>query len=352
MIDQMIINNFRGFSSQRVSDLRRVNLIVGKNSSGKTAFLESIFISAGAAGPNVTFTLHAMRQLGSQLQLTAEANAYQALWRDLFHWFEQDKTISIEIIGTAGDSRALHISYSEFSSQLLPFGSQPSTNPTVLPQIVFEWKKGDEPSIIVKPKLTSKGLEIEGASVEHFPAMMFGPHITDSAEEVGKRFSELSKEGKSEIVLDALKVEYPFLDSLSIEYSSATPVVFASFKGNRKKLPIALISDGINKLLSILLGIACFPRGTILIDQIEDGFYFDRMSSIWNTIYRFAKDNDSQIFATTHSMEFLKATRESMHGKEDDFSLLHAQRDNGSCNIRTIKGKFLEASLEQGIEVR
>jgi hypothetical protein len=352
MIDQITIHNFRGFSSLHVSGLKRVNLIVGKNATGKTAFLESIFMAAGASGPNVAFVLRTMRQLGSQLQLKAEPPAYQSLWSDLFHWFEQDKTISIEIIGNADDSRAMRIWYSESSSQFLPFGTQPPPNPTFLPEIIFEWKRRDESPITVIPKMTSKGLEIEGASVEHFPAFMFGPHIGDSAEEIGKRFSELSKDGRSEPILEALKTEHPFLDSLSIEYSVSTPVVFASFKGNRRKLPVALISDGINKLLGILLGIASFPKGSILIDQIEDGFYFDRMPSIWRTIYRFAQDNDAQIFATTHSMEFLNAMRDAIRGHEEDFALLHAQRENGSCSIRTTKGKFLVATLEQGFEIR
>ena len=229
MIDQITINNFRGFASQQISGLKTVNVIVGKNSSGKTAFLEAVFISAGASGPNVAFSLRGMRQLGSSIQLTATRTDYQALWADLFHWFDQDKTISIEVIGTTGDSRAMRIWYGDSASQILPFGSQPPQNPTFLPQIVFEWQRRDEPPITVIPKITSKGLEIEGASVEHFPSMMFGPHIGDSAEEIGKRFSELSKDGRIDPIVAALKQEHPFLEALSIEYSSSSPVVFSSF---------------------------------------------------------------------------------------------------------------------------
>lgn len=309
-------------------------------------------MSAGASGPNVAFTMRGMRQLGSSLQLAATRNDYKALWADLFHWFEEDKTISIEVSGTAGDSRRLEIWYGDSTSQILPFGSQPPQNPTFLPQIIFEWQRRDEAPITVVPKITAKGIEIEGASVEHFPAIMFGPHIGDSPEEIGKRFSELSKDGRSEPIVDALKYEHRFLEGLSIEYSSSSPVVFASFKGNRRKLPVALVSDGVNKLLSILLGIANTPKGSILLDHIEDGFYFDRMESICKTIYRFALDNDAQIFATTHSREFLNSMQSVVREHEDDFALLHAQRDNGACSIRTIKGKFLEASLEQGIEIR
>jgi AAA15 family ATPase/GTPase len=117
-------------------------------------------------------------------------------------------------------------------------------------------------------------------------------------------------------------------------------------------LPVALVSDGVNKLLSILLSIANFPKSSILLDEIENGFYFDRMASICKTIYRFASEQNAQIFASTHSQEFLNAVREVMRGTEDDFALLHAQRDNGACSIRTTEGRFFGATLGQGFEIR
>lgn len=351
MIEQITIRNFRGFAFQEVSGLKRVNVIVGKNASGKSAFLESIFIASGASGPNVTFSFRAWRLLGNVVQITAEPTAYQALWADLFHWFDQDNTISIEIIGTNGDSRSLRIMYSHRGSQVLPFGKQPVA-PSVAPQIIFEWQRGNEQPVVVKPKLTGKGLEVEGASADHIPVIMFAPHTAETAEDNAKRFSDLSKTGKVDPIADALRIEYPFLDSLSIEYGAASPAVFATLKHNRMKMPVALISDGINKLLSILLGIAAYPKGAILIDQIEDGFYYTSLPSIWRTIYRFASQYDCQIFATSHSLECIGALREVMRGKETDFSLLHAQRDNGSCSIRTTEGRFFEAALEQGFEIR
>jgi AAA15 family ATPase/GTPase len=351
MINQVTIENFRGFAALTISKLRRVNIIVGQNSAGKTALLEALFMSSGAAAPNATFAFKALRQLGNQIRPGSEPSAYQGLWEDLFHWFNQDKTIVIEIIGSNGDSRSLRVFYSDAPSQILPIGRQ-AVNPNLVPQIVFEWKKADEPPIVVRPKLTATGLVLEGAVVDHSPVIMFSPHSPDAPEANARRFSELSKVGKVEPVIEALRIEFPFLDSLSIEYSGAIPTVFASFKHQQLKMPVALISDGINKLLSILLGIASFPRGLILIDQLEDGFYFDRMPSIWKILYRFATINDAQIFATTHNRELLSSMIETIRGHEDDFTLLHAQRENGSCSIRSTEGRFFGASLEQNFEIR
>ncbi|MGA3324635.1 MAG: AAA family ATPase [Terriglobia bacterium] len=358
MIDEIFIEHFRGFSSTHITGLKRVNVIVGKNASGKTALLESIFLSAGAAGPQVTLQLRALRQLGNILQIVGEPSAYRSLWEDLFHWFDQDKTVSIKIVGSNADSRSMRVLYEDSPSQLLPFGLDASSSSrplstTLMPQVLFEWQRGDDPPIQVRPKIGPRGFEFEGASAEHFPVIMFSPHATDAPDENAKRFSGLSKTGKISSIVRILRAEYPFIRSLSIEYSGTVPTVHASLTHNYgKKIPVALISDGINRLLSIMLGIGTFPKGAILIDQIEDGFYYARMPSIWKALYRLAQLNEAQIFATTHSLECLSALQEAMRGNENDFSLIYAQKENGVCKITTTKGKFFEATIKQGFDPR
>ena len=246
MIESLKIENFRCFSSLSVGGLKRVNLIVGPNSSGKTSFLESLFLVAGSAAAAAAFQLRGLRQLGNVVQLVSDSAAYQGLWEDLFHWFEQGRTITIDARGSAGDSRSLKVSYNESTSQLLPFGSEVSQS-VVFPQIVFEWQRGDETAVIIKPKITPQGLIFEGASTEYFPVILFGPHTANAPEENAKRFSALSKEGKSDSITRALKDEYPFLESLSIEYNSSIPAVFASVKGNSRKMQLACcLTESIN----------------------------------------------------------------------------------------------------------
>ena len=42
MINEVKIENFRGFASLELKDLKRVNLLVGENDSGKTSLLEAV----------------------------------------------------------------------------------------------------------------------------------------------------------------------------------------------------------------------------------------------------------------------------------------------------------------------
>jgi AAA15 family ATPase/GTPase len=108
----------------------------------------------------------------------------------------------------------------------------------------------------------------------------------------------------------------------------------------------------VEKLLSILFAIADSPNGTLLIDQIEDGFYFKRLPSIWRVIHKFAKENGTQIFATTHSQECLDALLPVLEENEDDFALLRASRTPDSVEISASNGRRFASALAQEFEVR
>ena len=62
MIQSIRIENFRCFKRVVVRDLRRINVLVGKNASGKTAFLEAVFL-ARAGAPQIALKLRHMRGL-------------------------------------------------------------------------------------------------------------------------------------------------------------------------------------------------------------------------------------------------------------------------------------------------
>src|SRR5438105_3365421 len=111
MIDEINILNFRCFRSTRASGLRRINVLVGKNASGKTAFLESIFVASSGQSPRASLSLKAMRQLGANVELRNDQTGYESLWQDLFHLYDQNQPIHIGIVGSAGDSRSLKIAY-------------------------------------------------------------------------------------------------------------------------------------------------------------------------------------------------------------------------------------------------
>src|SRR5450432_3508407 len=106
MIDSVKIDNFRGFAELEVNGLKPINILVGDNSSGKTAFLEAILLSS-AAVPQIAFQLNEWRQLGRHIELRMDASSYWGLWEGLFHQYDLSRSIRIEVVGSADSSRTL-----------------------------------------------------------------------------------------------------------------------------------------------------------------------------------------------------------------------------------------------------
>ena len=90
-------------------------------------------------------------------------------------------------------------------------------------------------------------------------------------------------------------------------------------------MPVALVSAGINKIIAILIAIRTHRGGVVLIDEIENGIYFGMFPSLWETLYRFAKDNSTQLFLSSHSLECLRAATETMNKNSHDFSLIQVE---------------------------
>lgn len=61
MLKNIEVEHFRLFKQLSVKKLKRFNLITGRNASGKTTFLESLFLNAGAGNPDLVFAINSFR---------------------------------------------------------------------------------------------------------------------------------------------------------------------------------------------------------------------------------------------------------------------------------------------------
>src|SRR5437016_13920764 len=60
MAESVTIKNFRCFDDMKLSDCRRINVVVGANGSGKTALMEGIFLAIGPS-PEIVGRLRGWR---------------------------------------------------------------------------------------------------------------------------------------------------------------------------------------------------------------------------------------------------------------------------------------------------
>jgi AAA15 family ATPase/GTPase len=350
MIKSIEIHNFRCFSSVELSNCRRINVIVGKNASGKTAFLEALFLASGIT-PELGVRIKGWREQPT-LVLKPDKSAYDTIWKDLFYRLDQEQTISIKFKGSTGYSRSLSILYESPQSPVIPIGESIATAPIISP-VTFVYTEESGKEHRVSPVLTAGGLNLGIAPMRPIESVFLPAHRQTSAQEYATFFSTLSKQKRHLELVRSLQGEFPFVEDISVEIGSdAQAMLWASVDQLPEKVPITLLSAGITKLLYILLAISLHPRGVVIIDEIENGFYFDRLPSVWSLVLQFAKQHEVQIFASTHSQECLESAAEVAKDQSKEFSVIRTVRANGNVEVRQFDGRRFVDAINEGIEVR
>jgi hypothetical protein len=359
MLSSIHVENFRCFQRLDLDDLGRINVIVGDNASGKTAFLESLVLPSG--NPDVTFHLRNARGIGIPMPiLQRRKTAYDSLWKDLFFQLNQKAPITIVLRGTTENARSLRVFYNGASETPL-FTSQgtsgvvPKPDASTIIPITFELTDAKGALHTLQPELAPTGnIVIKGPPADTPVVFFFAASLLADALWIASTFSDLSTRNEDTRLKETLKKIFPQITDLSVEVSPlGNASLYCVIPGMPEKIPIGLISYGINKLMAVLLGIASSPNGIALVDEIESGLYYKAFPKLWQAILQFSVEYNTQLFLTTHSSECLRALTPLLVTDHEKFRLLRSEKQsNGTCTIRIFKGKEFESALETGVEFR
>lgn len=353
MIKSLVIKNFRGFRDVAIDGLRRVNVVVGENSSGKTALLEAIFLAAGAS-PELAMRVRGWRGMEASPQggSTSE-QIWSALFGDLFYNFDMSRQVSIELIGTQNHTRSVTVSYTDPDKRITLPGRKIDSDSEEFEQtaITFRWKSPKGKTTTSRPKLIDNALKMAGGP-EAIRASFYPANRAPSVYEVANRFSELSRSLRKQEFVDQLTNHFPEIVDISVESVVGAAALYAQVRSLPEKIPIGLASNGMAKLAALLLTMPSQPAGILLVDEIETGLYYQRMPKVWESLLSFAKRYDSQIFASTHSAECLLAAAQVAEHATDDFAVIRAVRESGESHLRHFKGSHFVDAVSEHIEVR
>jgi hypothetical protein len=245
----------------------------------------------------------------------------------------------------------VNISYTPSQSLTLPISEIVNVDSPLIVPIVFEWSDFNRVASRTEVKVTPEGLVLAGHS-EALPVYFFSSAATINPTENADRFSDLSKKGKEKAIIEELRKQFPYVDDVSIQTRTGIAMLYASIKDIPEKMPIGLVSSGISKLMSLMLGLADKPQAIVLVDEIENGFYHETLPTIWSALFRFSKLNNAQLFASTHSQECLNALLPTIKDNEEDFLLIRTYKENDRCLAETFSGRKLQSAISQNIDVR
>ncbi len=354
MFESLRIKNYRVFKDLEVTGLKRINLIAGRNNSGKTSFLEAIFLLCGCGNPSLAMNANIIRSQDSGLPATQ--SAFMTDWKSIFHNLCLDRVIEIKGSHTSQGSMKLRIEGRRTTVAQLPSGSIDSASITDTPDVgslAFSYSSsvdgkiegrirmepGDQPLVEyddrkIRPSFNTKILLSRSANA------------VDDATLLGK----LRVQKRDDLLLEALRVIEPKLQSVIDSYASGMPMIWGDV-GLSEMVPLYTMGDGVTRLTRIVLGISSAPGGILLIDEIENGFHHSVQAKVWKAIACAAEQFDTQIFATTHSYEFFENAVNALGA--DGFKFFRPGRTrDGKDEAVMYRPEMIDVAIRRYMEVR
>lgn len=136
-------------------------------------------------------------------------------------------------------------------------------------------------------------------------------------------------------------------------------IAIARVKGERRPVPLRSLGEGATRMLGVALALSNSRDGFLLIDEIENGVYYEILPDLWKMVLKAAHENNIQVFATTHSWEciegFARAVKDEILSEEiKGIDVTLTRLDRHGDEIRTVEysKENLLVAAEQGIEVR
>ncbi len=308
MITDITIKNYRAFANFEVDKIARVNLIVGANNAGKTSLLEAIFL------------LESQDPIGG-------------ISRILDARGEVDRTVELS-------------------------GSRIKNYP--ISHLFYNHLVEDGKSILIENHIlvTEDGLW-NGQSLRAVRSIeslvKFVPTNHLDSVDLARMWDKVSLTPAEDQVVEALKILEPKAERLSFQSQvSANSGIIVKMSDQPKPVPLGSMGEGMRRILTIAMSLVSVNNGTLLIDEIDTGLYYDTLVDMWRLVIETTIKQDAQVFATTHSWDCVRAFQEALQLTSDKNAGCLLRLDKVANDITATKYSpaELKIAVSQAIEVR
>jgi hypothetical protein len=374
------ITNYRGFGEFELRDLAPVNLLVGKNNSGKTALLEAIHFLASGGNPSV-LTAIANRRSEYALGKELDEPSYELI--DVSHFFHGHEigagtefavaceneipTVTVKAVGVEELKEELLFELREDSmrrGRTLFDSGEP-------PPLVMKIEGGSSPSSEGPTFLLSEsGVLLIDPRRSHYmrrwfderssrPPIVFISPDASMTESLATMWDVVLRDKREDEVRSAMQILEPDLQDVvfqagesSRRYRSSTGILIG-FKNGGRRIPLGSMGDGMRRLLGLSLSLLHARSGFLLIDEIDTGFHYSIMAKMWELVVKTAVASNIQVFATTHSADCVRGLGvlcKEMPELRDKVAA-HKIEQESKSSVAFSGGDVLNA-LEHDIEIR
>ncbi len=299
----LAIENFRRFKHLTIPRLGDVNLLVGRNSSGKSSVLEAIRILASDGAPEVFRDICRAREEGFADATKPDLVALSGLCRrgadagggfrisageDFvsvtpgLYWRSQD---------AAGFLRFAPVSADAIDFAEVGLAVESPRRRHILDENGLSTSPRYGGVSQKRPEASCVFVGTEGVSRQRIGSLWQGVALTDMED----RLNRLMRES------------FPEIERVSVVPGERESSCVAKVRGAERPVPLRSLGEGAMRFFGLALSAVAARNGVLLIDEVEIGIHYSVQVEMWRLLVNLAMDLQVQIFATTHSEDAIGA---------------------------------------------
>ncbi|MFA4646387.1 ATP/GTP-binding protein [Pyrococcus kukulkanii] len=357
MITSLHIKNFRGISELRLTDLGQVNVIVGRNNVGKSSILEAISIALGAVNQDTAVLKEILNRVLKWRGWLKRASVYS-----LFNTPSTPIELTFVTNNTPFSARFMYPSYLpqaiekefgiKFDSETLKNMLSESVEIVPVQIKAGSFSRGALILISENGAITITTSNDELYPIE-FPVEFVTPYDMNTPGFIEEVFSKAFKVKSYYKALEIIQEAYPEVEGLSPVPEDGSVLMYVDIKHVPKSIPYYSMGDGFKFLSMIAFLVSSTKNGYLLIDSAEAFHHPRSLEVMVRALIKGAKENNVQVFLTTHSLEFIDTILE--YGIEEGVNgrIIYIKQEKGELvhSIETFENaKELREIL--GIDLR
>ena len=317
LLEYIEIKDFKCFKDFKAEGFKRVNLIGGKNNVGKTAFMEACCVNVHSQDIESIWTeLASLKGRRNNLEYIIEKNFNLD---EVKHNLENVKNFNV----------LSNISITKF---------------------FINNKDGKkEYSFDINNKRTTINVNDFAYTTKDIKFIKFIDNFGLSNHELKEVFESVQKKDNEELL-------YKYINEF--DESIVNFKVIGGDKPQCKTIDngyrdINEFGDGLKHYISIICSLYACENGYLFIDEIDNGIHYTQQDRLWEIILTISKEQNVQVFATTHSKECIDSyARVSQKLVDEDISFIELGRNEGKLESIIYEYNSVIEQVSQNQEIR
>ncbi len=372
------VQNYKLLKDFEIEKLGKINLIVGKNNSGKSTVLECLRILASKGNPSVLNEIveehdeQIMIQNRSKFEEEDSISIYEGLFTDR-KFSEDGKAIYIGTLSKDFFVEINRVFYEDTeeerkdekgnvvltkSRKIYEITEINDSSELALLIRILSHQNPDRPIFIkysdsppFRRRTAYSSESVKPTPVSYIPtqflsmdilATLWDRAVLTSYFDNVRKFLKIISENFEDIAFVKVSIprrRVPYHSNVNnIERTGM--VKLANLDG---PIPLNGMGDGMLRILQLVLGIFPARNGFLLIDEFENGLHFSVQKQIWKLIFELASDLNIQVFATTHSWDCIEAFSIAANQSDEEAVLFRI----GKSVVPNDKGKTIATVFDK-----